>query len=516
MIKLFRIKNFNKRYIVLFTISFLFISLFIKTNTGGWNDKSRLATIESLVENKTLIIDQSIFFNNTLDKVFINGHYYSDKPPLLSIFLFPIYLFIHNTFNLNLSNNTPPSNNFGNLNRNPFDYEFEQIDPKAFPSNKEYIRATISKKCRDFYNSENKNSNSKLRYYFLPEKIEITLYLLLLLSNGFIFALIVVFISKLISLFVNDYKVNLILTLFFTLGTYIFPYSLILNNHIYTTFLTLLLIYYLLLIKLKINESKIKWQFLLIGIILGLIIAIEISPLISMVPLVIIYLLSYKNYRRWSYVITFITGLLIPLSIHLAFNFYIAGDFKPINMHPEFFNYPGTAFNKYNLSGVSFMHKSLSDFFYYTYDSFLGKRGLFLFCPTLLLCLFVAIHSMIKNQNQNILKEKFLSLAIIVATSIQIILFTNHHGGGCFSFRHLIFLTPLFLFLIIPELANVYQNSKSSLMLLLKISSAISIIFMFLAVYNPWASTNGILELFKGALNSPLIDFIPIMHIFLL
>ena len=71
---------------------------------GGWNDGSRLATVESLVDYHTLAIDRSIFVNpppaeagnsapyssedllstafGTGDKLYIKGHFYSDKSPV--------------------------------------------------------------------------------------------------------------------------------------------------------------------------------------------------------------------------------------------------------------------------------------------------------------------------------------------------------------------------------------------------------------------------------------------------
>src|ERR1700736_3232055 len=59
-----------------------------------WNDESRMATIQSLVETHSFMIDQTTFVS-TGDKVFINGHFYSDKPPLPSILgavvYFPLY-----------------------------------------------------------------------------------------------------------------------------------------------------------------------------------------------------------------------------------------------------------------------------------------------------------------------------------------------------------------------------------------------------------------------------------------
>jgi hypothetical protein len=80
---------------------------------GSWNDASRLATAESLVDRGTLQVDHSIFIippksdgqrplpypahrndlltNGTQDKLFIQEHFYSDKTPLPSIYLATVY-----------------------------------------------------------------------------------------------------------------------------------------------------------------------------------------------------------------------------------------------------------------------------------------------------------------------------------------------------------------------------------------------------------------------------------------
>src|SRR5689334_2873895 len=73
---------------------------------GGWNDGSRLAAVESLVERGTLAIDDSVFVTpprelvergtppyspdtagnvtGTYDRLYINGHFYSDKPAVIT------------------------------------------------------------------------------------------------------------------------------------------------------------------------------------------------------------------------------------------------------------------------------------------------------------------------------------------------------------------------------------------------------------------------------------------------
>src|SRR5205085_3561368 len=76
---------------------------------GSWNDGSRLATVESLVDSHTWVIDRSIFVavptpdgpargspypreamnlrSGTSDKLYIHGHFYSDKPPVPALLL---------------------------------------------------------------------------------------------------------------------------------------------------------------------------------------------------------------------------------------------------------------------------------------------------------------------------------------------------------------------------------------------------------------------------------------------
>ena len=54
---------------------------------GGWNDGSRLATVESLVERHTWAIDDSPFLAGTQDKLLIGGHYYSDKSPVPAVLM---------------------------------------------------------------------------------------------------------------------------------------------------------------------------------------------------------------------------------------------------------------------------------------------------------------------------------------------------------------------------------------------------------------------------------------------
>jgi len=72
-------------------------------HAGSWNDSSRLAMVESLVDEQTFAIDRSIFVSpeilpeklsqpvKTCDKLWIHGHYYSDKTPVPGLLMAGVY-----------------------------------------------------------------------------------------------------------------------------------------------------------------------------------------------------------------------------------------------------------------------------------------------------------------------------------------------------------------------------------------------------------------------------------------
>ena len=57
------------------------------------NDRSRWATVYSLAERGTYNIDETPW-PDTIDRVRLNGHYYSSKPPLLETLLAGEYLLL--------------------------------------------------------------------------------------------------------------------------------------------------------------------------------------------------------------------------------------------------------------------------------------------------------------------------------------------------------------------------------------------------------------------------------------
>jgi len=83
----------KKQYWMIF-FAFLFLfGILTHRYPLGWNDSSRMGTIEALVHEGTFAIDNT-HYNNTGDKYLYEGHYYSDKPPILQIYSSFFYLIL--------------------------------------------------------------------------------------------------------------------------------------------------------------------------------------------------------------------------------------------------------------------------------------------------------------------------------------------------------------------------------------------------------------------------------------
>jgi hypothetical protein len=88
------------------TIAFLVVFVALtKSKSESWNDIARIATIESLVERGTWAIGDSPWVDETKDKVLLNGRFYSDKMPLLSLMGAGVYAILHNGWGASLAPN---------------------------------------------------------------------------------------------------------------------------------------------------------------------------------------------------------------------------------------------------------------------------------------------------------------------------------------------------------------------------------------------------------------------------
>ena len=61
------------------------------------------------------------------------------------------------------------------------------------------------------------------------------------------------------------------------------------------------------------------------------------------------------------------------VALHHIVNYAVGGTFKPANAVPEYFDWPGCAFNPQNMTG-SWQHAGVADFLIYAAALLLGKQ----------------------------------------------------------------------------------------------------------------------------------------------
>src|SRR5579864_9777593 len=77
--------SYRKQALLLGVVSFFSFIYFYEG--GGWNQNSRFDLLRAIVERHTLQIDA--YHENTQDKAYFRGHYYSDKAPGLVFLAVP-------------------------------------------------------------------------------------------------------------------------------------------------------------------------------------------------------------------------------------------------------------------------------------------------------------------------------------------------------------------------------------------------------------------------------------------
>jgi hypothetical protein len=300
---------------------------------GGWNDGSRLATVECLVDYHTLAIDDSIFvkvpptdfsgtrpfpylvndpnawIEGTKDKILVNGHFYSHRSPLPAVLLAGWY------------------------------FVWQQC-----------TGFTAKDRCDEFC------------------------YWMNLGSAGLCYVIAVICTYYLGSVLKLPLGRRLALTASLALASVALPYACHVNDHIMLLGVAAALALSLarLAEKTTIAERdsasgwpiQSTWKALLTaGSFAGLGYTIDQGagpPLLF----VSVLLIAYRTRFHLASLATLIAAASPWVIAHHALNYAIGGTLKPIGSMPEYFNWPGTPFNSQNMTGI-WNHPSLVDFLRY-------------------------------------------------------------------------------------------------------------------------------------------------------
>jgi hypothetical protein len=363
---------------------------------GSWNDGSRLATVESLVDHHTWAIDDSTFVRvpasgpspyplrheglqktGTQDKLWIDGHYYSDKSPVPALILAGVYAGWQA-----LTGCTARS------------------DPALF--------------CK----------------------------LMTFSSSGIAFAVAVWCALRIGRTLRLDPAWRWALAGALALCTISLAYTVHVNNHI-----LLLAVVMALMLRMAAFQRAgglappvflpaedtgglappARWA--VIGCLAGLGYAIDLGA----GPMILAAMLLHALLRGgWRGSLLVLGGALPWLALHHSLNYALAGTWKPANAEPRFFQWPGCPFDLDSMTGL-WHHPDALSFVMYSLDLLFGKNGFLTYNLPLLLALpgFVVGWRSARAARPELLAALLMSVGTWLAYSAG----STNHAGLCCSVR---------------------------------------------------------------------------------
>jgi hypothetical protein len=365
----------------------------------SFNDGSRLAVVESLVDYHTLAIDRSIFvdtprldsprrqlpyppeldqlsIDGTMDRVRVNGHFYSDKPPTQSLLMAGVYQVLQWTFGL---------------------------------------------RARD--------------------RADLFCYLMTLTSSGLAYVVAVVCTYRLgRTLGLSDgWSVALCGSL--GLATVALPYSRHVNSHI-VLLAAAVPLFERLSAFARAGKPPGAGSLLLVGTLAGFGYALEQGGGLLLLGGVLL-LLTW----RWRLRAVLLAGLgALPwVVLHHGLTYAVAGTLAPINSIPEYFDYPGSRFNAANMTG-RWHHAGLWDFASYAGMLLFSDRG-FLEANLPLLLAVPAVPFLLWRE-KGMRLEILFAVGWTVGTWLIYAALSNNYAGVCCSVRWFVpLLAPGFFLL---------------------------------------------------------------------
>jgi 4-amino-4-deoxy-L-arabinose transferase-like glycosyltransferase len=402
-----KLNFFTKKEFTIFLIFFILYSYFVYW--AGINENTRFFLTRAIVDEGRLEIDT--YANQTADRAYINGHYYSEKAPGTSFLAIPV----HATWKFIYYNLFPQS----------FKEKYSRLNEYVVSSQPNNI---------PIYTIVNPG------FFILTSMV-----LIIIFVSSFFSALSIVLMYKITGYFTNIEKNRILLTSIFGLGTTIFPYALVFLGEGAGTFFLFLGFY--LILKIKRENILDKKLILLTGLVVGFSFVVEYTTAIFIVFLTLMVVFS-KNRKNFHF---FLIGLFIGVLPLFIYNILIFGnplEFTRSYIDPQI--YPD-------------IYRKDFGFFYGIKPFvilrllFYPYRGLFYYYPILLLS-FIGLFKMYKEYKVEVISI-ILSLFILAAINSSMF---NWWGGAVFGPRHFSVLIP---YLTLPLIYVIKDMRKINFLL---------------------------------------------------
>lgn len=314
-------------------------------------------------------------------------------------------------------------------------------------------------------------------HFWNTAPFDLAYYLFTACTNGVALALIIVVFEIVLRRLGVPPGRSVACAFLLILGSWLLPYGLVTNNHEAAA----LLVAVLALLLIDLEQGRVDAaRCALVGLTLGLLVAVEVVPVVSFLPLTIVYLFSKPQLRTRTTALPWVIGLAVPLVLHAIINIKQTGDLLPGGFHTELFAYEGSKFNESTLTG-NLNHPTVGEFLHYSWQALFSEKGFFTYSPILLLgCLAGLMGSILWRRGRAVLLVMTGSWFLSLTASL---LMTNNFGGFASGFRHATYLAPAMLIGLAPVFAG-RQRIVSAIVLAV---AALSIVVLFIVtVPRPW------------------------------
>lgn len=367
-----------KKEIKLFFTFFLISCIFV--HWGGWYENSVFSLTRAIVDEHRFEIDT--FANQTSDRAYFNGKYYSDKAPLTSIVGIPSYVLT-----------------------------------------KYVLKNEINRTAFKFFD----NGRTSLYFYKNPGIFLFTAMITYTIGTSVIFsALSLLVFYKILFHFFKKESHALILSFILGFATLMFPYALNVNVQPVAVFFLLLSFHFLLH-----EEKNNKLRYLAFaGISLGLSFTADYSIGIAAFLMVAYVLFTRKNLTKTS---IFFFSFVLPLIPLFSYNYVLLNNpFTFMQKYEDssvFSSVPKEIFNTYGFlsPNLGVMYQILIGFY----------RGLFFYYPILILSI-IGLFYMRKTFKSEAILFLLIFISYVVFNSSRI----TWHGGYAFGPKYLYYTVP--------------------------------------------------------------------------
>jgi len=255
-------------------------------------------------------------------------------------------------------------------------------------------------------------------------------------------------------------------------GTLALPYALVLNQHGLAAGLVMLA-----------AEAALLRRAALAGLLLAIATTCDLTAVFFAVAIIVPLVWQPTDDERrldLGALIPYALAALPILAVHFGINRALVGDFKPLGLHTEGFDYPMSPFVLMNLTGSGDTGPAGSALAY-ARGALFGESGLFSLSPILLFALFFAVPAWRRRRD-----ARPVILGTLIG-AIGITLFylssSRNFGGSAFGMRWFCVFAPLLLLLPAIGLAHTRNRWLVAFLPLFFLSASAST----LGAAQPWA-----------------------------